>query len=183
MKINSYNFNKISSNMGKEFGSVRKGEEGQYSYMLQPIEENILKTSRLNNIKSGRDIIAAIHICLFVIDGYLKNIEYELAEHETNENKDFVRAILTACDPFTNNELNNIVSEKYDINTPDGLKSYFEIPVMCLLRIEKSIETWSKEYGSGGYIYFLETQIGRTVKRDDKMNYPKKLHNIISYLY
>ena len=169
-KVTSYDFNKISSNMSKEFGTIKKGGEMEYSMWLCPMESNLLKMSRLHNIKSGIAITEAIHICLFVIDGYLKNIEYDLEKYQTAKNKNFVYALLMSFDPFTNDELLNATKKEYDINSADERRDYFKIPVMCMLRIEKSIELWSKEYGPDGYIYFLEKQMGIAVKRDDKMD-------------
>ena len=170
IKVNSYNFNKISSNMSKEFGTIKRGGEIEYSMLLHPMESNLLKMSRLHKVKSGIAITEAIRICLFVIDGYLKNIEYDLADYETDKNKNFVYALLMSCDPFTNNELQNTAKKETDMNSADERREYFKIPIMCMLRIEKSIELWSKEYGPDGYIYFLEDQMGKTVMRDDKMD-------------
>jgi len=175
-KINSYNFNKIPSNMAKEFGTMQKGEEMKYYMVLFPMEGNLLKISRLHGIKSGREVSAAIRICLFTINGYLKNVEYDLAEYETEENRHFVHALLMSIDPFTNDELKKIVGGEYDLNSADELRKYFTLPVMCLLRIEKSVELWSREYGNTGYIDFMERQIGRMVKRgDDTMDYACEL--------
>ena len=175
-KINSYNFNKIPSNMAKEFGTMQKGDEMKYYMVLFPMEGNLLKTSRLHRIKSGREVSAAIRICLFTISGYLKNTEYDLAEYETEENRHFAYALLMSIDPFTNDELKKIADGEYDLNSADELKKYFTLPVICLLRIEKSVELWSKEYGNTGYIDFLERQIGRAVERGDyTMDYAYEL--------
>lgn len=41
----------------------------------------------------------------------------------------------------------------------------------CLLRIEKSIELWTKELGVNGYFKFIEDQIGHLIEKDEKMDY------------
>jgi len=41
-----YQFEKIFSQMAKDFGKMRKGDEEAYSMLLFPIEGNALKTHR-----------------------------------------------------------------------------------------------------------------------------------------
>ena len=170
--------------MNKQFGVIRKGDEREYTPLLTSMESNMIKMSRLHNIKSGRSIVEAIHICLLAVEGYLKNIEYDFAPYEQEKSKNFVHALLMSFDPFTNAELRAIAEKEYDLNSADELEKYFKVPVMCLLRIKKSIELWTKDYGSDGYIYFLESQIGKIVKLDDKMDYTymvrDKVEKIIS---
>ena len=39
------------------------------------------------------------------------------------------------------------------------VKEYYRFPVMCLLRIKESIDTWEKHSGSDGYFDFIEVII------------------------
>lgn len=169
--IKYYNFDKISSIMARNFGTIKKGDEEEYEFILFPMESNLIKINRIHRINNGRRVIEAIHICLFVIDGYLKRIEYELDDYITNENEDYVKSLLMSFDPFTNEEILNVINPLYDLNSIDDMAQYFSTPIKCLIRIEKSVELWTKEYGLNGYFTFLEKQIGQTVKHDDKMNF------------
>jgi hypothetical protein len=74
-------------------------------------------------------------------------------------------------DPFTNEYLRSIVEESFDINSREGLRNYFDPMVKCLLRIDKSIELWTKEYGDAGYYRFIEKQIGVEIADDDILYY------------
>ncbi len=74
-------------------------------------------------------------------------------------------------DPFTNDEVKAAASGYWDFTSPSDLRAYFQVPVICLLRLEKSIETWTKNMGTNGYFDFLEQTIGATVAGDLKMNY------------
>jgi len=38
---------------------------------------------------------------------------------------------------------------------------YYKTLIKCLLRIEKSIDLWTKELGINGYFTFLENTFGR----------------------
>ena len=50
------------------------------------------------------------------------------------------------------------------------LKGYYKLPVMCLLRIKDSIDTWEKQSGSDGYFDFIESYMGSQIKGSE-MNY------------
>jgi hypothetical protein len=169
-QINTYNFDRISSRMEKKFGSIEKYLERKYTNILLPIESNLLRASRKHGINSGRRAIEAIHICLLTIDGYLDEIEYDLDPYITNANKPFLTALLMCFDPFANADLKPVVEERCDIHSKEGLRDYFEPPVKAMLRIEKSIETWTKKQGDNGYFSFLEQQIGKAIVNNDKID-------------
>ena len=59
----------------------------------------------------------------------------------------------------------------WDLTSPSDLRSYFREPVLCLLRIEKSIALWTEEGGANGYFAYLEQTIGAVIPRDLKMNF------------
>jgi hypothetical protein len=169
-QIDAYNFEKISSRMTKTFGVIERYLEDKYAKILFLIESNLLKTHRKNGINSGKSVIEAIHICLFTIDGYLNQTEYDFDPYISDANKPFLTALLMSFDPFANKYLKKIVEEQCDIHSKEGLRDYFVAPVKCLLRIEKTVMLWTKKQGDGGYFTFLENQIGESVADDDIMN-------------
>jgi len=183
-KINRYNFEKISSNMGKTFGTIKKGGEEEYSFFLMPMESNLMKINRIKLINNGRRIIDAVRVCLFKIDGYINKIEYDLDAYLIDDVSIFVKALLMSFDPFVNKEIMSIVSESgmVDFNSAESLRKYFKTPVMCLLRIEKSVELWTKEFGVNGYFEFIEKTFGAAVQKDDKMSFAISADNIFSNL-
>ena len=160
-------FERISSNMAREFGTIKKGKEEQYTLILLPIENNLMKVNRRNGVNNGRRAMEAVKISLFIIHGYLNGWEYDLDKYLTAENKDYVGAILHAIDPFTNEEIAALARKRHDLNSTDDLRDYFAIPVKCLLRIEASMQQWTKDYGPSGYFDFLEGLMGHTILDDE----------------
>ena len=173
--VDNYNIERIPSRMVKEFGIIKKGDEELYSFILHPMEGNLLKLHRKDPARNGRRAIEAIRMCLLKIDGYIRGVDYDFSKFITDENKAFLEGLLMSFDPFTNQEVFSVVDRTYDLNSPEDLKRYFETPVKCLLRIEKSIELWTEELGNNGYFDFIENHIGHTVDNDEKMDYSVEL--------
>lgn len=170
-QLNKYQFDKISTTMTKEFGKIQNGTEEKHAMILIALEGNLLKLYRQDNKRDGRRAIEAIHLCLIKVNGYLTDTEYELSSFLSPENEALAQGLLMGFDPFTNEEIFASANEFYDLETPEGLRQYFMEPVICLIRIEKSIELWTKNMGAAGYFNFLEENIGTTVAKDLKMNF------------
>ena len=164
-------FERISSNMAREFGTIKKGREEEYAKLMMPIENNLMKMSRKTGNNNGRRAMEAIKICLFMVTAYLNGWEYDFGNYLTGENEDFVSAVLMAVDPFTNKELRDLLEQSYDLDSKDDLHEYFATPVKCLLRIEASIELWTKKRGSSGYFDFLEGHMGHVLSNDYEMHF------------
>ena len=64
-----YRFEKIYSQMEKEFGKIRKGEEETYAMLLLPMEGNVLKIHRKCPESNSRRIREAIALALFDVKG------------------------------------------------------------------------------------------------------------------
>ena len=62
-----YQFERIYSQMEKEFGKIQKGEEGVYSMLLLPLEGNALKVRRKAPLSNSRRLREAIALVLFDI--------------------------------------------------------------------------------------------------------------------
>ena len=174
-------FERISSLMTREFGTIRKGYEEGYAFILLPIEGNLLKLSRKTNNKNGRRAMEAIKIALFTINGYLNGCEYDFSKFLTSENQDFVHAVLMAVDPFTNEALKDALGDEYDWSSAEDLREYFSEPIQCLLRIEASMQTWTDRNGPGGYFAFLEEYVAATIADDYEMDFGAKVKNPEKY--
>ena len=46
VKVSQYQFNRIGSQMEREYGKIRKGEEDAHMMLLFPMEGNMLKVHR-----------------------------------------------------------------------------------------------------------------------------------------
>lgn len=163
-KINRYNFDRISSRMSQKFGTIKKGDEEDHALLLLPMESNMLKLHRENGKRDSRRAIEAIHICLLTIDGYLTDTEYEFGNLMSEENEALAKGLLMSFDPFTNEEIREALDENYDLDSKEDLERYFQEPVKCLLRLEKSIEMWNKVRGNDGYFNYIEDLMGDTIK-------------------
>jgi len=179
-KVSRYKFEKISSDMGKSFGTIKKGGEEEYSFYLMQMESNLMKMNRIKHINNGRRVIDAVRVCLLKIDGYINKIEYDLDAYLTDDVSIFAKALLMSFDPFVNKEIMSIAKKNglVDPDSTESLRNYFKTPVMCLLRIEKSVELWTKEFGVNGYFEFIEKTFGSAVRKDDKMNFAINADNI-----
>ena len=169
--VNSSTFDRIPARMAKEFGTIARGDEDNYAFALFPMESNLLKANRISRINNGRRAIEAIHICLLTISGYLNQKTYDLSAYITEQNEPYVDALLMSFDPTKNDTIKSITESEYDLSSLEGLHKYYRTPVMCLLRIGKSVEFWMRDRGVTGYFDFLESQIGSMVTSDDKMEF------------
>ena len=167
-----YQFERIYSQMEKEFGKMRKGEEEAYSMLLLPLEGNALKVHREFPASNSRRLREAIALALFNIRDRCRGEKTDTGEFRNEDNEKLEKALLMAFDPYTNVEVMEIFKQqiKTEEFTQKMLKSYYKLPVMCLLRIKDSIDTWEKRSGADGYFDFIEGYMGSQIKGSE-MNF------------
>lgn len=126
-----YQFEKIYSQMEKEFGKVRKGDEEGYAMLLLPMEGNALKTHREFPSSNSRRLKEAIALVLFDIKERCTGEAIDTEKFRNEENEKLEKALLMAFDPYTNEEVMKLVlQEKEDKElTPNALKGYYKLPV------------------------------------------------------
>ena len=161
-----YQFERIYSQMEKEFGKVRKGEEEVYSMLLLPLEGNALKVHREFPSSNSRRLREAIALVLFDIKERCKGEEADTGKFRNEDNEKLEKALLMAFDPYTNVEVMEILKQQENTEelSQEMLKSYYKLPVICLLRIKDSIDTWEKRSGADGYFDFIESYMGSQIK-------------------
>jgi len=167
-----YQFEKIYTQMEKEFGKIRKGEEEVYSMLLLPLEGNVLKIHREFPLSNSRRLREAIALVLFYVKGKYTGEMIDTEKFRNEDNEKLEKALLMAFDPYTNEKIMELIvqQKETDKKTQDMLKGYYKLPVMCLLRIKDSIDTWEKQSGSDGYFDFIESYMGSQIKGSE-MNY------------
>lgn len=167
-----YQFERIYSQMEKEFGKMRKGEEEVYSMLLLPLEGNALKVRREFPSSNSRRLREAIALVLFGIKERCTGEKADTGKFRNEDNEKLEKALLMAFDPYTNVEVMELLKQqgKTEDFTQEMLKSYYKLPVMCLLRIKDSIDTWEKRSGADGYFDFIESYMGSQIK-GTKMNF------------
>lgn len=158
--------------MENEFGKVRKGDEETYTMLLLPLEGNALKTHREFPSSNSRRLKEAIALVLFDIKERYTGETIDTEKFRNKENEKLEKALLMAFDPYTNEEVMKLVLQENEVSelTPNILKVYYKLPVMCLLRIKDSIETLEKKAGSNGYFEFIENYMGSQINGTE-MNY------------
>ena len=161
-----YQFEKIYSQMGKEFGKMKDGEEEVYAMLLAAMEGNALKIYRSYSTSNSRRMREAIALVLFDIKEKYMDEKIDTGKFRNEDNERLEKALLMAFDPYTNAEVMDVLEQQgiIDGDSKDGLKEYYTIPVMCLLRIKDSIDTWEKRSGSNGYFDFIEGFMGSQIK-------------------
>lgn len=167
-----YQFEKIYTQMEKEFGKIRKGEEEVYSMLLLPLEGNVLKIHREFPLSNSRRLREAIALVLFYVKGKYNGEMIDTEKFRNEDNEKLEKALLMAFDPYTNEKIMELIvqQKETDKKTQDMLKGYYKLPVMCLLRIKDSIDTWEKQSGSDGYFDFIESYMGSQIKGSE-INY------------
>ena len=167
-----YQFERIYSQMEKESGKMRKGEEEVYSMLLLPLEGNALKVHREFPSSNSRRLREAIALALFDIKERCTGEKADTTKFRNEENEKLEKALLMAFDPYTNMEVMELLKQQENTEelSQEMLKSYYKLPVMCLLRIKDSIDTWEKRSGADGYFDFIESYMGSQIKGNE-MNF------------
>ena len=162
--MQAYQFERIYSQMEKEFGKIRKGEEDAYAMLLFPMESNALKIRRANPKSNSRRLREAIGLVLFDIKSRYTGEAYDVEAFRDEDNRKLEEALLMAFDPFTNDEIKSIPGMPTE---PAELREYYKEPIMCLLRIRDSIDRWEKQAGADGYFTFIEEYMGSQISGDE----------------
>lgn len=148
---------------------IRKGEEGTYAMLLLPMEGNALKIHREFPESNSRRLREVIALVLFDIKENCSGEKCDTGSFRNAENERLEKALLMAFDPYTNSKIMKLLKKQFKIHelSQGQLKEYYKFPVMCLLRIKESIDTWEKRSGSNGYFDFIEGYMGREIKGKD----------------
>lgn len=167
-----YQFERIFSQMEKEFGKVRRGEENNYDMLFFPLESNVLKVHRAFPFSNSRRLREAIALTLFDLKERYTGEKQDTENFRNEDNERLEKALLMAFDPYTNPEAMEALGQQGKMaEVPlEKLKSYYKIPIMCLLRIKESVDTWEKQGGADGYFDFTEDFLGSHIK-GDKMEF------------
>ncbi|KAI4449795.1 hypothetical protein C823_004328 [Eubacterium plexicaudatum ASF492] len=167
--MQQYQFEKIYAQMEQEFGKIEKGTEDYHTLMIYPIESNLLKTYRKFPSSNSRRLLEAIGLVLYNIRSRYTGETYAVESFRNEDNARLEHAILMAFDPFTNEELRSLMTMDPDIDLTDKetLREIYAEPVICLLRIKESVDSWIKRMGSNGYFEFSESYMGPEISGDE----------------
>lgn len=171
-KMQQYQFDRIATHMGREFGKMSHGDEQKYAMVMMPMEGNALIIHRQYHSSNSRCLRNAINLVLFHIKEKCTGDTYDVENFRDEDTARLEHALLMAFDPYTNTEVKAALWEQFGTDDPSEkeLRDYYKVPVMCLIRIRDSIDLWEKNMGSNGYFEFIESQMGRLIK-GQKMNY------------
>ncbi|MCM1161417.1 MAG: hypothetical protein NC412_09350 [Roseburia sp.] len=166
-----YQFEKIYSEMEKDFGKIKSGDENAHSIMLFPLEGNALKIYKSYPSSNSRRLREAIALVLFRLKENYTGINYDTSKFRNEDNCRLETALLMAFDPLTNPEVKEAISadSDFDISDLSQLRNYYKEPIICLLRIKESIDTWEKRNGANGYFDFIEQYMGQQINGDEML--------------
>ena len=110
--------------------------------LLFPMEGNALKTHRQFPASDSRQLRDAIVLVLFDIKERCTGEKADTEKFRNEDNERLEKALLMACDPYTNAEIKAVLREHLQEGefTQEMLRDYYTVPVMCLLRIKDSID-------------------------------------------
>jgi len=164
-----YQFERIFSQMEKECGKVKSGQEEHHAMILLPLEGNALKVHRKNPSSNSRSLSEAIALVLFAIKERYTGQTFNTDSFRDDHNSRLEKALLMAFDPFTNEEIKELITSQtsIDLSNHDELHDYYVEPIRCLLRIKDSIDTWIKHNGSNEYFDFVEQFMGSKIHGDE----------------
>jgi len=164
-----YQFERIFSQMEKEFGKIKAGQEEHHALMMLPLEGNVLKVHRKYPSSNSRSLNEAIALVLFAIKEHYTVQIFNTDSFRDEHNKRLEIALLMAFDPFTNEDIKELITSQanIDLSNPNELRAYYVEPIRCLLRIKESIDTWIKHNGSNGYFDFIEQFMGDKIFGDE----------------
>lgn len=179
-----YQFEKIYFQMEKEFGKIRKGDEETYSMLLLPMESNALEIHRKFPASNSRRMKEAIALVLFDIKSRCTGESFDTGNFRNEDNERLETALLMAFDPYTNSEIKELLISRGRQHELDlkKMQQYYKIPVMCLLRIKASIDTWEKNAGTNGYFDFIEGYMGTSITGDE-MKYSVMMQDLYYLSY
>lgn len=170
IEINNYKFDKIVSTLQKKVGNLTENEENRYNYELCTLEMHILQ-QHMEKELMDRQVMEALKLVLFKVEGYLNNVEYEFEQLLDIESVELAEVIARLFIPFEEEILKVELSKKYDLNNKVCLSELFELPVKCILKIMKSVESWRKWSGSNGYLNFIKEQLNQLIGQMDTFEY------------
>ena len=164
-----YQFERIFSQMEKEFGKIKTGLEEHHAMMLLPLEGNALKVHRQYPSSNSRSLSEAIALVLFGIKERYTGQIFNTDSFRNEHNNRLEIALLMAFDPFTNEEIKELITSQIniDLTNLDELRDYYVEPIQCLLRIKDSIDNWLKHNGSNGYFDFIEQFMGSKIQGEE----------------
>lgn len=104
--------------------------------------------------------------------------EHDLSAYLSPETELLAETLQMAFDPFANSEIMEILQsqgvdceDKMRDNNKEALKKYYKEPVICLLRIKDSVDTWGKQVGANGYFVFIENYMGSSIPRNEEYKF------------
>ena len=86
-----YQFEKIFSQMEKEFGKIKSGQEEYHAMMLLPLEGNILKIHRKYPSSNSRRLREAIALVLFDVKERCTGESIDTDSFRDDDNQRFER--------------------------------------------------------------------------------------------
>ena len=160
-KLINYDMKRILSRVEKEFGKImvmmieefiERGTEENYNPQLNYIEHAIYDLQLVIPI-SDYELQEIIPAVIYDLKGYIDNKIYDYSDILDERLIRFAKELEYLFNPFINEEI------KINELAKNDLKGLFNLPIICLHRINDSIDFWRNMYGKNGYFRMLEEMV------------------------
>lgn len=149
--------NQMLRKIKKEFGTIERGAEYLYEDDLYEIEHNLYIQSQMYYLNS-RQIKDIVMVWIVKLYGLYHDTDYDLSYTINDDLIEMTKPLVYICNPYINEEIKKQFIQNHpdeDLNTLETKKNIYEMNFRLLNRILDSIEFWNKEYGSNGYLNYL----------------------------
>lgn len=146
--------------MRREFGRIKKGDTEPYVEKLKLMQESLFQIQQELDSKNSRRALDAVRFSLLIIDGYLRNVQYDYSRFKTDEGEAFLQALLFTFDPFRNDSIREKMEGEYQLDNRGELRRYFTPYILCLIYLEDTVIHWIGQLGREGYFLYLNEQLG-----------------------
>ena len=150
--LTEYDMKRVLSLATKEYGKIERGEEEQYNPQIDYIEHKIYELFSKTYI-SDYELQEVIPMVIYDLKGYIDNKLYDYTNIRDEKLNNFAKDLEMLFNPFINPDI------KINKKAKEDLKGLFTLPIICLVRINASIEFWRKAYGKDGYFKMLREMV------------------------
>lgn len=156
--LRRYHLDRIASRLKKEFGEITVGQEDVYLDGLEVYENNLLCLAQRYELNS-RDLKKIVEIWMYMLYGSYHGNAYDFSYVAEEDTIGMARIMDRNSNALHNEEVLENARSKYPDVDFDKKENLYDTLVMGLLILEKihsSMQFWEKEFGSNGYLTYLE---------------------------
>ena len=139
----------------KEFGYIKQGDEDSYLEGLYAFENNLSVLSNRYGLNS-RQLEKIVKAWIVIMYGYYRDSHYDLSSTIDDDLIEMTKPLIYNSNPYINDDLKEqFLKDHPDADLLKDKESIYTMNFRLLGRVLDSIQFWNKEYGSNGYLTYL----------------------------